>query len=226
MLCVVLDMECEINRCIQEMESAFELLVPKPDTLFSQIDTPIKFVSDSVSSEESCDSSGCEYQQLEIRKTEKSTISGRHLDEPVASLGCPDRIDKEASLTCEETNEQLSQENTNISEDLTDINDIDLTDINDQVNISEDDPSVTSRNVDINFLQRHGMTSHHVPLVVSVSVLSGDSGRVVVKESEDTMDIITLLRDNYKLVINRFLPMVRKWLKVKCFYQFELLFYG
>jgi hypothetical protein len=207
------DMEHEINHCIQEMKSAFELLVPKPGSVFSQTDNSIISASQSVSSEEPRDMSSYKH-QLEINRNEKPLSLG---DKPAGSLeypdkvslGCPDKTDQE-SLTCEKTSKQLS------GDDAEDINDIgaaeDMAEINDHIGISDS----VSHDVDINFLQRHGMTSHHMPLVVSV--ISSDQGQLVVNESEDTQDIINLLRDNYKLVVNRFLLIVRKWLKVvgKC----------
>jgi hypothetical protein len=206
-------MEHEINHCIQEMKSAFELLVPKPGSVFSQTDNSIISASQSVSSEEPRDMSSYKH-QLEINRNEKPLSLG---DKPAGSLeypdkvslGCPDKTDQE-SLTCEKTSKQLS------GDDAEDINDIgaaeDMAEINDHIGISDS----VSHDVDINFLQRHGMTSHHMPLVVSV--ISSDQGQLVVNESEDTQDIINLLRDNYKLVVNRFLLIVRKWLKVvgKC----------
>lgn len=196
----MLDTKSEMDRCLQEMESGFELLVPKPDTLFSQTDCPISCISQhsvttvhsSLKCQESRDISSCKYQQEETTRIEQSDSRRNSVVSPSSLHNTPSSDDEESSTgEIQDTTEGLDS----------------LPEV--PGNRSHDD------DVDMNFLQRHGMTSHSAPLVVSLLTGPEDGSRLVVGENVDTSDIITTLRDNYKLVVNKFLPMVRKWLKVK-----------
>lgn len=62
------------------------------------------------------------------------------------------------------------------------------------------------------FLQSHGLVSKGFSL--SLTAFNTQS-KVNVDETEDTAPIIASLRDDCKLIVQKFLPAVNRWLKVR-----------
>ena len=172
-------MKHEMERCVQEMDGGFELLIPKPNSIFSQTANSPIHTSDNIVTTTHDFIDTCKHQPADGTNSKQSVTSLESVEDDSFSCG-------------DETGVIDSQESTDS--------------ISDQVLVGD--------GCDVDFFQRHGMTSHNACVVVLMPTSCGEGGRVTVTESDDTSDVITLLRDNYKLVVNKFLPMVRKWLKV------------
>eukprot|EP00118_Oscarella_pearsei_P029016 m.3478 g.3478 ORF g.3478 m.3478 type:complete len:706 (+) comp9457_c0_seq1:14-2131(+) len=147
------DLTPEIEHCLREMNSCFELLLPKPESFFAR-------------TENTCPPTEAEEEHLTENEEE-----------------CSGEVDGE------ESEGNSSDEGSSGSDD---------------------------RNTDdLGFLQNHGL----VPKGFSLSLAAFETGnKVDVQETEDTAPVIASLKDNYKLIVQKFLPTVTQWLKIvgKC----------
>jgi len=213
--------ECleEIELCVTEVENGLELLLPKPDQFFIPVENQQEVISSSQAMMSSANTkTNCEIKDPCIVCSENSDTL-----RDIPSTSCSSCTSQEHAFTT-----SLNPNSLNIDSAegklFSNISNLMATTSN-KINDSQESESdsdeefeeINSHHHD-DFTQQHGMFNHNFSLTVRVG---GESSEPTMRENEDNADIIDNVRGQYRVIKNKYLHRVKKWLKVMK--QFHLI---
>ncbi|WAR22389.1 UVSSA-like protein [Mya arenaria] len=223
------DLQEDIELCVTEVENGLELLMPTPDQFF------IPVAMETSSEQEVTSSITSSSNNQKVISSESNSLENSFKLSSQTLSNAPSNEDSQKSKLCDQKSDCDGE---NVGEDFlqslckcgSKIDHIEeFSVISQGRDISkktckhcQDEPIKTVGNSEYEkesdnedtadsdgFSQQHGLFNHNFSLTINVGGVSEPR----VEETEDNKDIIEDVRGKYRLIKNRFLPKVKKWVE-------------